>query len=76
MAVPRFSFGARCGYSRLTVGIVGPLGDLSESLIKRDVGVKDSSNLLADHGGFFDRFDSIIASAPFVYLYLKNFIEL
>jgi len=60
----------------LTVGIVGPLGDLSESLIKRDVGVKDSSNLLADHGGFFDRFDSIIASAPFVYLYLKNFIEL
>ncbi len=59
----------------LIVGIVGPLGDLVESLLKRDAGTKDSSNLLAGHGGFFDRFDSVIASAPVVYIYLKNFIE-
>ncbi len=59
----------------LIVGIVGPLGDLVESLLKRDAGTKDSSNLLAGHGGFFDRFDSVIASAPVVYIYLKNFIK-
>lgn len=60
----------------LIVGIVGPLGDLVESLLKRDAGVKDSSNILKGHGGFFDRFDSVIASAPIVYIYLKNFISL
>lgn len=60
----------------LIVGIVGPLGDLVESLMKRDAGVKDSSNILAGHGGFFDRFDSVIASAPIIYIYLKHFINL
>lgn len=59
----------------LIVGIVGPLGDLVESMIKRDAGTKDSSNILAGHGGFFDRFDSVIASAPVVYIYLQNFIK-
>ncbi|MCA0389941.1 MAG: phosphatidate cytidylyltransferase [Bacteroidetes bacterium] len=59
----------------LIVGIVGPLGDLVESLIKRDAGTKDSSNILAGHGGFFDRFDSVIASAPVIYIYVKQFIS-
>jgi phosphatidate cytidylyltransferase len=52
------------------VGTIGQLGDLVESLIKRDAGVKDSSNLIPGHGGVFDRFDSLLLVAPIVYLYL------
>jgi phosphatidate cytidylyltransferase len=53
------------------VGIIGQYGDLVESLIKRDAGVKDSSAIIPGHGGIFDRFDSLLFAAPFVYLYLK-----
>jgi phosphatidate cytidylyltransferase len=56
----------------IIVGIVGQLGDLIESLLKRDAGVKDSSNLIPGHGGILDRFDSIIYSAPLILLYLKH----
>lgn len=52
------------------IGIVGQVGDLIESLIKRDAEVKDSSSLIPGHGGVFDRFDSLLFSSPFVYLYL------
>ncbi|MCE1188940.1 MAG: phosphatidate cytidylyltransferase [Ignavibacteria bacterium] len=58
------------------VGTIGQLGDLAESLIKRDAGVKDSSNLIPGHGGVFDRFDSLIAVAPVVYFYLKHFASI
>lgn len=58
------------------VGIVGQIGDLIESLIKRDAGVKDSSALIPGHGGIFDRFDSLLYTSPFVYLYLANFTTL
>lgn len=49
------------------IGTLGPLGDIVASRLKRLASVKDSSTLLPGHGGFFDRFDSMILSAPFIY---------
>ncbi len=51
-------------------GIVAQVGDLAESLVKRDAGVKDSSRIIPGHGGILDRFDSVFFAAPFVYYYL------
>lgn len=56
--------------SALLVSIFGPIGDLTESRIKRAANVKDASNILPGHGGFFDRFDAVILAAPAFYLYL------
>lgn len=50
--------------------IMGQLGDLSESTLKRYTGIKDSSNLLPGHGGMLDRFDSVIFIAPLAYILL------
>ena len=57
----------------LIVTLSAQLGDLSESLIKRDAGVKDSSNILPGHGGMLDRFDGYIFAIPVAYYYFMYF---
>jgi len=57
----------------LSTSILGTLGDLVQSQFKREAGVKDSGKWLPGHGGLYDRMDSIIFAAPFIYLLIKTF---
>ena len=65
-------------YHGLIIGILiatfAQVGDLCESLIKRDAGVKDSGNTLPGHGGFLDRTDSYVFTLPILYYYFQYFV--
>ena len=55
----------------LIAGIVGQIGDLFESALKRELGIKDFGSVMPGHGGALDRFDSLLFVAPFAYLFLN-----
>jgi len=57
----------------LIITVSGTLGDLIESMLKRSLGVKDSGSIMPGHGGFLDRFDSVVVAFPMVYLYIALF---
>ncbi|MEW5806319.1 MAG: phosphatidate cytidylyltransferase [Acidobacteriota bacterium] len=59
----------------LVLGVLGIFGDLAESAFKRAANIKDSSVILPGHGGFLDRFDSLLFTGPALYYYYQLFIK-
>lgn len=55
----------------IVIALVAPIGDLAESLIKRDLGIKDTGSILPGHGGLLDRFDAMLFTLPAAYYLLK-----
>jgi phosphatidate cytidylyltransferase len=59
----------------VVVGLIGPMGDLFESMVKRDLGIKDTGSVLPGHGGLMDRFDSLLLALPAAY-YIASIFSL
>jgi len=70
LMIPSFGF-LEAVISGLLVGALGPIGDLAESAIKRNTGVKDSGNIIPGHGGVLDRVDSLLFTSAAFYLFLQ-----
>lgn len=66
--------GIQGAFLGLVIGALAPLGDLGESMLKRQGGLKDSSNIIPGHGGFFDRIDSWIWGAALGFFVIQFFV--
>jgi phosphatidate cytidylyltransferase len=72
--IPKLEIGF-CVLLAIGLGVLGQLGDFTESMLKRSAQVKDSGSLIPGHGGMLDRLDSFLFSAPFLYYSLLYFLK-